>query len=218
MEFLHGFFAGVGQSIVAHPMDTYKTWIQVKNKETISIKGLYRGFMYPTIFSSLISGLAFKAYEYGKYSDSIYLDSKYNKIIGGVYAGILTGLLSSWVEYKKVSAQLLISNKFNFECVGTMLLREIPACVFYYPIYENLKEKNYNTIVSGGIAGITCWISSYWADVLNTHVIAGSPIKQVIAKLTIRDYFRGIIICVPRAFVINASGYYFYEMSKTYIK
>lgn len=213
MEVVHGFFAGIGQSIIAHPIDTYKTWVQVQRNEIITMKGLYRGFMYPTLFSSLISGAAFKAYEHGKN-----VDSKYNKIIGGIYAGTLTGLLSSWVEYKKVSAQLLSSNKFNVECVGTMLLREIPACVCYYPIYEILKEQNYNTLVSGGIAGVTCWTSSYWADVLNTHVISGSRIKQVIAKLTIRDYFRGIIICIPRAFVINACGYYFYEISKLYIK
>lgn len=213
MELVHGFFAGIGQSIIAHPIDTYKTWVQVQKNEIITMKGLYRGFMYPTLFSSLISGVAFKAYEYGKN-----VDSKYNKIIGGFYAGIITGLLSSWVEYKKVSAQLLSSNKFNIECIGTMLLREIPACVCYYPIYENLKEKNYNTLISGGIAGVTCWTSSYWADVLNTHVMSGSPIKQVIAKLSIRDYFRGIIICIPRAFVINACGYYFYEISKSQIK
>lgn len=213
MELVHGFFAGIGQSIIAHPIDTYKTWVQVQRNEIITVKGLYRGFMYPTLFSSLISGVAFKAYEYGKN-----VDCKYNKIIGGICAGTITGLLSSWVEYKKVSAQLLSSNKFNVECIGTMLLREIPACVCYYPIYENLKEQNYNTLVSGGIAGVTCWTSSYWADVLNTHVMSGLPIKQVIAKLTVRDYFRGIIICIPRAFVINACGYYFYEMSKSHIK
>jgi len=212
MEFVHGFFAGIGQSIIAHPIDTYKTWVQVERREIITIRGLYRGFVYPTLFSSLISGVAFKAYEHGKKTDS-----KYNKIIGGVYAGIVTGLLSAWVEYKKISAQLLCSNKFNMECIGTMLLREIPACVCYYPIYEHLKEQNYNTLVSGGIAGVTCWTSSYWADVLNTHVMSGLSIKETVGKLALRDYFRGIIICIPRAFVINACGYYFYEMSKKHI-
>jgi solute carrier family 25 carnitine/acylcarnitine transporter 20/29 len=214
MEFIHGFFSGIGQSIISHPLDTYKTWLQVQRKETITIKGLYRGFMYPTLFNSLITGLAFKAYEYGKENDT-----KYNKIYGGIYAGIVTGLLSSWVEYKKIGMQLLCSDKlkFNKECIITLLIREIPACVCYYPIYDILKEKNYNTILSGGIAGVTCWTSSYWADVLNTHVISGSSIKDVIKKLHFSDYFRGISICIPRAFIVNACGYYFYEISKTYI-
>jgi solute carrier family 25 carnitine/acylcarnitine transporter 20/29 len=209
MEIVHGFFAGIGQSIIGHPIDTYKTWVQVQRKEFVTIKGLYRGFMYPTLFNSLISGVAFRAYSYGKDTDS-----KYNTIIGGFYAGTATGLLTSWIEYKKVSAQLLTHNKFNIECVGTMLLREIPACIFYYPIYEILKEQKYNTLVAGGIAGVTCWTSSYWADVLNTHVMSGSSFKQVIKQLKFHDYFRGIVICIPRAFVINACGYYFYETSK----
>jgi hypothetical protein len=213
MEIIHGFFAGIGQSIISHPLDTYKTWIQVQKHELITVRGLYRGFAYPSLFNSLISGIAFKAYEHGKQ-----IDSDYNKIIGGFYAGITTGLLSSWIEYKKISAQLLSSNKFNFECILTMLLREIPACICYYPIYEYMKEKQFNTILSGGIAGITCWTSSYWADVLNTHVMNGSSIKETMRKLLLKDYFRGIVICIPRAFVINACGYYFYELSRTYIK
>ena len=213
MELIHGFFAGIGQSIIAHPLDTYKTWLQVKRTENITIKGVYRGFTYPTLLSSLISGIAFKGYEYGKNSDP-----SYGKIIGGFYSGVITGLLASWVEYKKISAQLLSSNKFNIECIGTMLLREIPACICYYPIYEYLKEKNYNTLMAGGIAGVTCWTSSYWADVLNTRVMSGSSFTYLITTLSIRDYFRGIAICIPRAFIINATGYYFYEMSKIHLR
>lgn len=211
MELIHGFISGIGQSIIAHPLDTYKTWLQVSHKEKITLKNLYRGFTYPTLFNSLISGFAFKSYEYGKYSEF----GKYNMIIGGIYAGVITGLFSSIVEYKKIKAQLILTTKFNPQCLITMQLREIPACVFYYPIYDILKEKNYNTLISGGIAGITCWTSSYWADVINTHVMSGLTIKQVIQKLVFRDYFRGIIICIPRAFIINATGYYFYEISKS---
>jgi hypothetical protein len=212
MELAHGFIAGVGQSVIAHPIDTYKTWLQVQRKEPITLKGLYRGFAYPTLFNSLISGVAFKAYEMGKNSDS-----KYGGLIGGIYSGIVTGLLSTWVEYKKISAQLACSNKFNFECVGTMLLREIPACVCYYPVYDYLKDNKFSTLMAGGIAGVTCWTSSYWADVLNTRVMAGESFRTLILTLGPKDYFRGIFVCVPRAFIINATGYYFYEMSKTHL-
>ena len=212
MECLHGFISGIGQSIIAHPIDTYKTWLQVQHKEKITITSLYRGFTYPTIFNSLISGLAFKAYEFGKKSDS-----SYGMILGGVYSGIVTGMLSTAVEYKKIKAQLVVNTKFNPECFITMQMREIPACVFYYPIYDILKENNFNTVLAGGIAGVTCWTSSYWADVLNTHVMTGSTIKQVIKTLVFKDYFRGILVCIPRAFIINATGYYFYEISKRHL-
>jgi solute carrier family 25 carnitine/acylcarnitine transporter 20/29 len=209
MELLHGFFAGIGQSIIGHPLDTYKTWVQVSHKEKMTIKGLYRGFTYPTLFNSLISGIAFKSYEYGKNTNV-----RHNQVLGGIYAGITTGLLSAIIEYKKIKEQLTIKNKFNKQCLITTQLREIPACSFYYPIYENLKEKKFSTIVSGGIAGVTCWTSSYWADVLNTHVMTGSNLKDVLQKLTFKDYFRGILVSIPRAFIINAVGYYFYELSK----
>lgn len=212
MEIVHGFIAGVGQSIIAHPLDTYKTWLQVQRQEPITLKGLYRGFAYPTLFNSLISGIAFKAYEYGKQSNS-----EHGTLIGGLYSGIITGLLSTWIEYKKISAQLVSSNKFNYECIGTMLLREIPACCCYYPVYDYLKDNKFNTLTAGGIAGVTCWTSSYWADVLNTRVMAGSSLKSLILTLGVRDYFRGILVCVPRAFIINATGYYFYEMSKNHL-
>ena len=84
-------------------------------------------------------------------------------------------------------------------------------------ISKILKENNFNTVLAGGIAGVTCWTSSYWADVLNTHVMTGSTIKQVIKTLVFKDYFRGILVCIPRAFIINATGYYFYEISKRHL-
>lgn len=209
MELLHGFVSGIGQSIIAHPFDTYKTWLQVSHIEKPSIRGLYRGFAYPAFSNSLISGFAFKFYEYGKETNV-----PHNKILGGFYAGVITGLLSSVVEYKKIKEQLSINTKFNKECIITMLMREIPACIFYYPMYDYLKNKNYSTLISGGIAGVSCWLSSYWADVLNTHVMSGSSLKSTILKLTLKDYFRGILVVIPRAFFINATGYYFYELSK----
>jgi solute carrier family 25 carnitine/acylcarnitine transporter 20/29 len=211
IELYHGFIAGIGQSIISHPIDTYKTWIQIQYKEKVTLKNLYRGFTYPTLFNSIISGLAFKTYEYGKETSC-----KYNKLLGGIYAGITTGLLSSFIEYKKIKAQLIINTKFNPHCLITMQLREIPACVCYYPIYEILKNNNFNTLLAGGIAGVTCWTSSYWADVMNTYVMTGLSIKQVIQKLYFMDYFRGILICIPRAFIINAVGYYCYELSKEF--
>ena len=172
--------------------------------------------MYPTLFNSIISGLAFKTYDVIKKTDP-----KYGQLLGGIGAGIVTGILSSYIEYKKISAQLCIQKnfqqKFNIECVYTLLMREIPACTFYYPIYDILRSHDLNPALAGGIAGVSCWTSSYWADVLNTHVMSGTKLKDVIKKLIFRDYFRGILICIPRAFIINSMGYYFYESSKKYI-
>lgn len=209
IEFIHGFNAGIGQSIIGHPLDTYKIWLQMKYTDVISIKTLYRGFTYPAFTNSIISGAAFNIYQTCKKNDS-----KYGMITGSFLAGITTGILSTFVEYKKISAQLKITSKFHIEGMYTLLLREIPACMCYYPIYDILKKHDVYPIIAGGIAGVTCWVSSYWADVLNTHVMSGKRLKTVITQLTIKDYFRGIMICIPRAFIINGCGYFFYETSK----
>jgi hypothetical protein len=210
LEILHGFNAGFGQSIIAHPLDTYKTWLQMKHNEKLTIKGLYRGFSYPAISASIVSGFAFKAYQIGKESDT-----KYGLLIGGLYAGCITGILLSYIEYKKISLQLNTNNKFNFVSITTMLLRETPACLFYYPVYDIL-NKNYkiNNMLAGGIAGVTCWVSSYWADVLNTHVMTGQKLSCVIKQLKFKDYFRGLSVAIPRAFLTNSIGYFFYEQSR----
>jgi solute carrier family 25 carnitine/acylcarnitine transporter 20/29 len=213
IEFIHGFNSGIGQCIIGHPFDTYKTWIQTKFKPTITIRSLYNGFTYPTISNSIISGFAFQSYEFCKKTDP-----KYGMLTGGLTSGIITGILSSYFEYKKISAQLLIKSSFNYQGIITILMREIPACTAYYPVYDIMKRNNYNTFISGGIAGVTCWTVSYWADVINTNVMTGKTIKEVINTLKFVDYFRGIHVCLFRAFLINGIGFFFYDLSKNNIK
>jgi hypothetical protein len=210
LELVHGFNAGIVQSIIGHPIDTYKTWTQMRHIEKISLKSLYRGFTYPAYTNGIINGIVFHAYEYIK--------KDYGMILGGIYAGVITGLLSSYFEYEKVRAQLKLQHNFRKIIIFTTVLREIPACTFYYPVYDNLKLKGMSPFLSGGIAGVTCWLSSYWLDVINTHIINGYTLKYVIKTLSFHDYFRGLSLILPRAFVINAVGYYFYDLSKTYIK
>lgn len=213
IEFVHGFNSGIGQCIFGHPFDTYKTWLQSNYKYNVTIRSLYRGFTYPAVTNSIISGFAFQSYEFCKKNDKTY-----GMLLGGITSGIITGILSSYFEYKKISAQLLISPKFNFQCILTILMREIPACTAYYPVYDIMKKYNYNSFISGGIAGMSCWTFSYWADVINTHVMSGKSFTNVIKTLKIKDYFKGIHICLIRAFIINGIGYFFYDLSKNHIK
>jgi solute carrier family 25 carnitine/acylcarnitine transporter 20/29 len=217
MEFIHGFNSGMSQSIIGHPFDTYKTWKQVNylnySKTNIElIKNLYRGFSYPAFTNSIISGCAFKVYQEVK---------PYNIILGGICAGIITGSMSSYFEYKKITLQLNMNNtnNFKFRYIYPLLLREIPACTFYYPVYDTLITYKIHPLLAGGISGVTCWVSSYWADVINTHVVNNDyTIRQVVKKLHFFDYFKGLSICIPRAFIVNAIGYYTYEKSKEYLK
>lgn len=210
-ELFHGFNAGIGQSLVGHPLDTYKIWIQSKHRERITLSNLYRGFSYPAFTNGIITGLSFKIYTHYKNNDS-----KYGMLIGGFYTGCITALLCAYPEYKKISCQLnMKKRKFPYQTLITLSLREIPGGIFYYPVYDILRNNNINVPVSGGFAGVTCWLSSYWADVLNTNVVNGLCLKQTIKTLKFIDYFKGLEVVLPRAFFVNAVGYYFYEFSKS---
>jgi hypothetical protein len=210
-EMFYGMMSGFGQSLIGHPADTYKTWQQTRHTEIVTIRSLYRGFTYPALTNGAITGMAFTAYEWCKKNDP-----KYGMLTGGISAGITTALLSGYFEYKKISNQLNnLRLKFPIMSIGTILMREIPACTAYYPVYDALRSKDINIPLAGGIAGMTCWISSYWADVLNTHVVCGNTLSDTIKKLKFRDYFRGLNVMLVRAFIVNATGYFFYEASKS---
>lgn len=221
-ELIHGFNAGIGQSIIGHPIDTYKTWLQVNHKEKITIRGLYRGYPYPAFTSGIVSGIAFHAYEWCKKRDQ-----QWGMLTGSILAGCTTAITSGYFEYKKIKEQLRTTARFQSAGCLTLLMREIPACMFYYPVYDMLRTLDMPDLVSpsgkipvpiaGGIAGVTCWLSSYWADVLNTHVMSGNTLASTIKKLHFRDYFKGLGVVLPRAFAVNAVGYFFYELSKKII-
>lgn len=213
-ELFHGFLAGIGQSLVGHPFDTYKTWIQTKHNEKISLSGLYRGFTYPAFTNGIITGISFHAYTYYKNKDE-----KYGMIKGGIMAGLLTTILCAYPEYKKIFCQINRANipKFPKQSFVTLSCREILAGVAYYPVYDLLRNNNNGIITSGGLAGCSCWIVSYWCDVLNTKVMNGNSLSCALKTTKFIDYFKGLEIVLPRAFLVNATGYYFYELSKEFL-
>lgn len=210
-ELFHGFVSGITQSIIGHPMDTYKTWLQVKHIEPLTFKSLYRGITYPAFTNGGITAVGFCAYEHCKTNHGTY-----GMLYGGILSGIMTGTMACYVDYKKITNQL--NNKFGrFPRTGilTSIMREVPACLTYFPVYDTVRTYGVSPFLSGGIAGITCWISSYWADVINTNVMNGKSFKTTINTLKFGDYFKGLEIVLPRAFIVNATGYFFYELSKS---
>ena len=191
-------------------------WTQLKYGYNPTLRGLYRGFTYPAWSNGLITGVAFHAYTYGKENGGLFY--------GGILSGLTSAFLSSYFDYKKIITQLnRTSNKFPIECFLTLTMREIPACLSYYPVYDIvktpinnvIKKDNISIALAGGIAGTTCWLSSYWADVLNTNVMTGKKLKDVVNTLKINDYFRGMSAALVRGFIVNSVGYICYETSKT---
>ncbi len=210
-ELFHGFVSGLTQSMIGHPMDTYKTWLQVKHIEPLTFKSLYRGITYPAFTNGGITAVGFYVYEHYKKNYGTY-----GMFYGGILSGVVTGTISCYIDYKKIADQLN-TKIVTFPKMGilTTVMREIPACLTYFPIYDIVRSHGVSPFLSGGIAGITCWISSYWADVINTNVMSGKSFTTTINTLKFGDYFKGLKIALPRAFIVNAIGYFFYELSKS---
>jgi len=205
MELVWGFFAGVGQIILAHPLDTIKTWYQANHPISYNPRNLYRGFAYPLISNGIISSFAFQAYR-----------SCDNYLIGGITSGIVTALTSYPFEYLKVRDQLKLTNT-HFPKIGfaTITVREILACTAYYPVYDYLKKKSITTPIAGGLAGMSCWLISYPADVVTTHAMMGKSLSTIFSELHYKAYFRGLTPALVRAFPVNALGFISYEYAKS---
>jgi len=213
-ELFHGFISGIAQSIIGHPLDTYKTWLQVKHIEPISFKSLYRGITYPALTNGGITAVGFWSYEYCKKNFE-----SYGMLYGGILAGATTTGMTCYIDYKKIAHQLNGNKQIpKFPKIGivTSAMREIPACITYFPTYDFARSHGINPFMSGGIAGITCWSCSYWADVINTNVMSGKTLSSTLKMLKPADYFKGLEIALPRAFIVNATGYFFYELSKSF--
>jgi len=205
MDLFAGFISGIAQTIVGHPFNTIKTWKQVMHIELYNLKSLYRGVSFPLLSSGIINSVSFKTYEYYK--------SKNEPIKGSILAGSVFGITSYPFELYKLRKQIGVGVMPKVGMI-TILLRDIPASIFYYPVYDYMRQHNWPILLSGGIAGCGAWLISYPMDVLHTHVIKNNNLITTMRELKWNNYTRGLTFALYRGFIVNAIGYLFYEMGK----
>jgi solute carrier family 25 carnitine/acylcarnitine transporter 20/29 len=91
-------------------------------------------------------------------------------------------------------------------------MKEVPSATIYYGIYHYLKEKDVSILLSGSLAGVASWFSIYPLDTIKTRLQAGTATN-------VKDAFRqgnlwkGLNLCLLRAFITNGIGFYVYEKS-----
>jgi solute carrier family 25 (mitochondrial carnitine/acylcarnitine transporter), member 20/29 len=232
MDFFAGFLSGIAQVLTGHPFDTMKIWSQ--NNKNIKInKSLYRGIYYPLLTNSIIVSANFGIYNlvYNKINikndekqiQSIFIPGAY--FISGAAAGISTNFLVTPVDFYKINAQmrtnkLIKLNSFpNFPLTSIYrgftisLLREGLGYATYFHTYFTLRDYEYNSFLSGGIAGIFCWMFTYPLDVIKTRVQSGSA-NNIICAFQQGNLFRGIQYSLVRAFIANSVGFYVYDAVK----
>ena len=103
---------------------------------------------------------------------------------------------------------------FNIGCINNIIINVIS----YYIVINNTILNHYlieytNPFIAGGIAGVNSWLFTYPIDTLKSR-------KQLYQNKTLKEMikmgslYNGLTITLIRAFVVNSSSFYMYDLIK----
>jgi len=169
-----GFISGIAQTIIGHPIDTLKTWIQNSNikRPTMTIANIVKGIQYPMVQLPLVSSVSFGLY------DNIYSVTE-DRIISGTASGFMRTPIITPLEYYKINLQqqLIPIWQNSYKNILPVTLKEVPSATIYYGTYHYLKEKKVSILLSGSLAGVASWVSIYPLDTITTRLQTGTAIN-----------------------------------------
>lgn len=208
-EFISGTCNGISQAIIGHPLDTIKV-LQQNNKSWNKLKfiDLMRGVKYPIYYKIVTKSLCFDLNNKFKIKN----DFARNAIIG-LYLAPFTHFIDLFKicrqngnSVKKLSYHDFINYR-GFICT---ISRDMVSYSLYIPVYVSLKKKNYNTIISGGLAGLVNWTASYPLDVIRTRQITHNK-NTLSQSFNMGSIWKGYKACALRAILTSATGFGVYE-------
>lgn len=213
MDFLSGAFSGFVQNIIGYPLDTIKILQQNKMNYTLNTN-YYNGFCYPLISNMITNSIIFHFFkDYHKKTNNAYL------------SGFVSGVLSTPIVFLLDSVKIRYQTKnksFNIKSIiinhgkMTTLLCESSALSLYFGNYKQLIEYNCSPFMAGGISGTINWLIGFPIDVIKTRQITFNiSIKEAIQM---GSFHKGLPLCLIRAFLVNSSGFYSYELCETYLQ
>jgi solute carrier family 25 carnitine/acylcarnitine transporter 20/29 len=222
-EYILGNIFGITQVLIGHPFDTLKTNLQNSRDIKIFIKNpiqLYRGIIYPLLMNSIGTSFLFGNYDY-------FYKQTNNRLIAGMLTGSISAVILTPFDYKKIQLQTKsVQDQSQFIKSETLseivrkyykgfaytLSREITAIPIYFYSYHYLIEYT-NPFIAGGIAGVNSWLFTYPIDTLKSR-------KQLYQSKTLKEMikmgslYNGLTITLIRAFVVNSSSFYMYDLIK----
>jgi len=222
-EYILGNIFGITQVLIGHPFDTLKTNLQNSRDIKIFIKNpiqLYRGITYPLLMNSIGTSFLFGNYDY-------FYKQTNNRLIAGMLTGSISAFILTPFDYKKIQLQTKsVQDQSQFIKSETLseivrkyykgfaytLSREITAIPIYFYSYHYLIEYT-NPFIAGGIAGVNSWLFTYPIDTLKSR-------KQLYQNKTLKEMikmgslYNGLTITLIRAFVVNSSSFYMYDLIK----
>ena len=208
-HYLAGLVSGICQTLIGHPLDSYKTWRQnssLLQRPSISFHNLYKGVKYPLIQSPFICGIGFGVY------NNVYQETK-NTYIAGSLTGFISALIGTPLDYYKIQRQQQLIDahwRKSYRNMHSVILREIPANTIYFTTYDLMKRQDIPTMLSGSIAGSLSWLITYPLDTIKTRMQSGvsTTIRETINQ---GNLWVGLKPCIIRAFFVNGIGFYVYE-------
>ena len=201
-EYVKGGIVGLSQVVIGHPFDTLKTLVQSKVRIKITPSILTRGITYPLAMSTVCNSIIFGSYKQSK----CYIQ---NDFICGMSAGMISSFIINPFDLYKVRKQVGLPPSVPLTTgLPVTMARESFACGIYFTTYNLLKARQYDTFLSGGIAGTTSWIATYPIDTIKTRIQSGLSFSKSIAQ---KKYWGGIYYCIIRAFIANGTGFKVYE-------
>jgi solute carrier family 25 carnitine/acylcarnitine transporter 20/29 len=235
-EYILGNIFGITQVLIGHPFDTLKTNLQNSKDIKIFIKNpiqLYRGITYPLLMNSIGTSFLFGNYDY-------FYKQTNNRLIAGMLTGSISAVILTPFDYKKIQLQTKyvqdqsqLKNTVNIHPIKSQFIqsetlseifkkyykgfaytlsREITAIPIYFYSYHYLIEYT-NPFIAGGIAGVNSWLFTYPIDTLKSR-------KQLYQSKTLKEMikmgslYNGLTITLIRAFVVNSSSFYIYDLIK----
>ena len=213
-DFISGGISGFCQTIVGHPLDTYKTLSQNNKFKFDKILNInpYAGIKYPLRSSVMNCSITFGINSY------LYKNYNFDSCINGFISGAIISPIVFYFDSYKIRDQMNIKYKIDiWSRKGKFMsfLRESFAFSVYFKCYEILHDDfKCNSFLSGGISGLANWTVTYPIDTIKTRQATHNI--NIIKALEIGNLWKGYIPCAFRAIIVNSCGFYVYQECHNY--
>jgi solute carrier family 25 carnitine/acylcarnitine transporter 20/29 len=222
--------AGVGSTILGHPLDSIKTHLQTNPKLQNSFHvirevklGIFRGMAPPLISAIAMNTVMFSVFDQVN-------EQVGDPFIAGILSGFATAMISTPMDYVKIHAQL--SGRQSWSIVRATspfmlyrghvanLGREGLFTMVYLGLYHSWtvsgrEEKNLLSVaVTSSMTGALAWIVSYPLDTTKTLIQSGrsmNAVASLLQKNGLSSFYKGCGASTGRAMLVTSSRMIAYE-------
>ena len=212
-DIMAGASVGLSQVGVGHPFDTAKVLIQNKRPWIgLPISSYYKGWKFPLVSAMVFNCTVFPIYERT-------IEYTNNSFVSGFISGTIVTPLVYLFDIGKIKLQtsqkLRLNHFWTTQGKLATFNRETIAMSVYFGTYFNLKNKNYNPLLAGALAGLSNWTITYPLDVIKNRQIAQNI--SMMDAIKQKNLWKGFSLCATRACIVNAVNFWVYETVKKFL-